>query len=199
MLGLRNCKKCRLSEYRKNIVIGRGALTAPLMIIGTGPGKQEDLGGLPFIGRAGQLLDIILKEIGFNNVYITNIVQCLLPNDREPLPDEIEACLPNLIRKIEIIKPIAIATLGKIASNVILNNKLPITEIRGKEFEKYFDFGKVMVIPTFHPAAALRNWSKRKFIKLDLGKAKSLTLKLLLEIENKGKISSSEQRNWTET
>ncbi|WP_456397544.1 uracil-DNA glycosylase [Desulfurobacterium sp.] len=151
------CNKCRLAETRHNVVFGEGNPKTNLMFIGEAPGEQEDLQGRPFVGRAGQLLTRFLNlfGIGRERVYITNIVKCRPPNNRNPQPDEIKTCYPYLEKQIEIIKPKVILCLGAFAARTVLNlpEKTPISKIRGQEF-KIKDY---IVIPTFHPAYLLRN------------------------------------------
>ncbi|WP_457570149.1 uracil-DNA glycosylase [Desulfurobacterium sp.] len=151
------CKKCRLAETRHNVVFGEGNPKTNLMFIGEAPGEQEDLQGRPFVGRAGQLLTRFLNLFGIERerVYITNIVKCRPPKNRNPQPDEIKTCYPYLDKQIEIIKPKVILCLGAFAARTVLNlpEKTPISKIRGQEF-KVKDY---IVIPTFHPAYLLRN------------------------------------------
>ncbi|WP_297447078.1 uracil-DNA glycosylase [Desulfurobacterium sp.] len=151
------CKKCRLAETRHNVVFGEGNPKTNLMFIGEAPGEQEDLQGRPFVGRAGQLLTRFLNLFGIERerVYITNIVKCRPPKNRNPKPDEIKTCYPYLNKQIEIIKPKVILCLGAFAARTVLNlpEKTPISKIRGQEF-KVKDY---IVIPTFHPAYLLRN------------------------------------------
>ncbi|MCL5031309.1 MAG: uracil-DNA glycosylase [Bacteroidetes bacterium] len=167
-----NCQKCPLGATRNKFVFGSGNPSADVMIIGEGPGADEDAQGLPFVGRAGKLLTDILKAIKFEReeVYIANIVKCRPPGNRTPLPQEMEACLPYLKKQIELIKPKLILGLGLTAAHGLLKKKDSLTNLRGKVFE--FENAKVMV--TFHPAALLRNpnWKRdcwedvKKFRKL---------------------------------
>jgi DNA polymerase len=167
-----NCKKCALHKGRNNFVFGSGNPNADVMVIGEGPGAEENKQGLPFVGRAGQLLTDILKAIKFSReeVYIGNIVKCRPPDNRTPLPDEMDTCIPYLKKQIELIKPKMILCLGLTAAKGLLKKKESLTALRGKIF--YYDGMKVMV--TFHPAALLRNpnWKKdcwedvKKFRKL---------------------------------
>lgn len=151
------CKKCRLAQTRTNVVFGEGNPKANLMFVGEAPGEQEDLQGRPFVGRAGQLLTRFLNLFGIDRdrVYITNIIKCRPPKNRNPNPDEIKACYPYLEKQIEIIKPKVIICLGAFAARTILNlpEKTAISKIRGKEF----NINGITVIPTFHPAYLLRN------------------------------------------
>jgi uracil-DNA glycosylase len=150
-----NCQKCQLGSTRKNFVFGSGNAKADVLILGEGPGADEDEQGLPFVGRSGKLLTDILKAIKFEReeVYITNIVKCRPPNNRAPFPSEMETCMPYLKKQIELINPKLILCVGLTAAHGLLNNKDSLTSMRGKVFE--FEGRKVMV--TYHPAALLRN------------------------------------------
>jgi uracil-DNA glycosylase len=154
------CRKCGLCEERKNVVFFDGNPEAQLMIIGEGPGQQEDATGLPFVGRAGQLLDKILESAGIDRkteTYICNIVKCRPPNNRVPTPDEAAACRPYLDAQIEFVKPRLIMLAGATAVQGVLKIKEPISRIRGKWLD--FDNG-AKVMPVFHPSYLLRNDSR---------------------------------------
>ena len=148
------CTLCRLSAGRTQVVFASGNPDAELMFIGEGPGFHEDKQGLPFVGAAGQLLNRLLGEIGLQreDVRVTNVVLCRPPGNRDPLPDEIEACKPYLMEHIRLVDPRVIATLGNFATRFILGRPTAISRVRGQRHP--FD-GRV-VIPTFHPAAILR-------------------------------------------
>jgi uracil-DNA glycosylase len=148
------CTKCRLSTGRTQVVFGVGSSRAEVMFIGEGPGYYEDKQGEPFVGAAGQLLTKMLAEIGLRraDVYIANVVKCRPPGNRDPLPDEIEACRPYLEGQLESIRPRVIVTLGNFATRVILDRQVSISRVRGQRFTVE---GRT-VIPTFHPAAILR-------------------------------------------
>ena len=150
-----NCMKCQLGDTRKNFVFGAGNPNAEVLILGEGPGAEEDEQGLPFVGRAGKLLTDILKAIKFerNEVYIANIVKCRPPGNRTPSPAEMEKCMPYLKKQIELINPKLILCVGLTAAHGLLLNKDSLTSLRGKVFE--YEGRKVMV--TYHPAALLRN------------------------------------------
>lgn len=151
-----DCRRCKLSEQRKNIVFGEGDPAARLMFIGEGPGKEEDLQARPFVGDAGMLLTKLIEKMGLSreSVYIANIVKCRPPMNRDPEPDEIAACRGFIERQIEIIRPDVIMTLGRIALQSLLKEPgLKITVVRGK----FVDFKGIHVMPTFHPAYLLRN------------------------------------------
>jgi uracil-DNA glycosylase len=148
------CTKCRLSTGRTQVVFGVGSSRAEVMFIGEGPGYYEDKQGEPFVGAAGQLLTKMLAEIGLRraDVYIANVVKCRPPGNRDPLPDEIEACRPYLEGQLDSIRPRVIVTLGNFATRVILDRQVSISRVRGQRFTVE---GRA-VIPTFHPAAILR-------------------------------------------
>jgi DNA polymerase len=151
---LGDCKRCKLSRGRKNIVFGDGAARARLLFIGEGPGEEEDLQGLPFVGAAGQLLNRLLGKMGLRReeVYIANIVKCRPPGNRNPEADEIDQCLPFLLKQIEAIQPQVIVTLGKVPTQALLGTQAPITRMRG-QWQKYRE---MRVMPTFHPSYLLR-------------------------------------------
>ncbi len=147
------CTRCRLSQGRTQVVYGVGDPNADLMFIGEGPGYHEDKQGEPFVGAAGQLLNRMLAEIEVprESVYINNVVMCRPPGNRDPLPDETDACKPWLDERIELIDPIVIVTLGNWATRYILGNSASISRVRGQRFP----WNGRTVIPTFHPAAIL--------------------------------------------
>ena len=157
----KECCRCRLCKTRTNVVFGEGDPQTNLMFVGEAPGEQEDLQGRPFVGRAGQLLTRFLNLYGVKRerVYITNVVKCRPPNNRNPAPDEISTCYPFLEKQIELISPKVILCLGAFAARTILNlpEKTPISRIRGKEQKVRFGDREIYVIPTFHPAYLLRN------------------------------------------
>lgn len=154
-----DCTKCRLAEGRTQVVFGVGDPNAELMFIGEGPGFHEDKQGEPFVGAAGQLLTRMLAEIGLTReeVYINNIVMCRPPGNRDPQPDEIEACTPWLIERISLVQPRLIVTLGNFATKFVLQTPLGITKLRGTLHAWH---GRT-VIPTFHPAAILHGGGEK--------------------------------------
>ena len=154
-----DCKKCKLCTNRKNIVFGQGNKNAKIMFIGEGPGADEDAQGLPFVGKAGKLMDEAFKGIGINrqDVYIANIVKCRPPSNRDPEEDEVAACLNYLRNQVILIKPQIIVLLGRIALKNILGNEYNISTARGKWVEKK----GIMYMPTWHPAALLRDENKK--------------------------------------
>jgi DNA polymerase len=158
------CRKCVLGSSRTNAVPGEGNPNADLVFVGEGPGADEDAQGRPFVGRSGQLLDkIITNAMGLkrSDVYICNIVKCRPPENREPRPEEIISCLPFLKRQLSLIRPKVIVTLGAPAAKTLLNTNKPIGQLRGKFQDFYLDdFSEpIKLMPTFHPAYLLRNYS----------------------------------------
>ncbi len=150
------CTKCALSKTRTNVVFGEGSQNAGIMLIGEGPGCYEDQQGRPFVGKSGQLLDKILDVCGFTrkeHVFIGNIVKCRPPNNRDPLPEERESCLPYLYKQIEIIEPKIIILLGATALKGLIDPNAKITKVRGE----WLNWNDRLVMPTFHPSALLRN------------------------------------------
>jgi len=171
--GLINqCTACKLHEGRNKFVFGSGNPNADVMVVGEGPGAEEDKQGLPFVGRAGKLLTDILKAIKFerDDVYIANIVKCRPPDNRTPLPDEMDTCLPYLKKQIEIIKPRLILCLGLTAAKGLLKKRDSLTSMRGKVFE----FENIKVMVTYHPAALLRNPNWKRPCWEDLQKFRKL-------------------------
>lgn len=157
---LKNCQRCALCKERTRSVPGEGPLSAPLMFVGEGPGADEDVQGKPFVGRAGQLLDKILKaaEISREEVYITNVVKCRPPGNRVPAIEEIVVCQKFLEAQIAIINPSIIVCLGNTPAKWILGTNEGITKLRGR----WFSWRGIDVMPMFHPSYLLRNESRRK-------------------------------------
>jgi len=151
---IENCTMCRLHEGRNKFVFGVGNPDADVIFIGEGPGRDEDMKGEPFVGRAGQLLDRILAAIKFDRtaVYICNVVKCRPPGNRDPQGDEMTTCMPYLVRQIEIIKPKLICCLGRISAQALLQTSTPLGKLR----RKFHDFRGVKLMVTYHPAALLR-------------------------------------------
>jgi len=154
-----NCTKCKLCENRTNIVFGEGKKDTKIMFIGEGPGADEDKDGIPFVGKAGKLMDQALIGLGIKReeLYITNIVKCRPPSNRNPEQDELEACLNYLRNQVILIKPQIIVLLGSIALKNILGNEYSITSSRGKWIERK----GIYYMPTWHPAALLRDENKK--------------------------------------
>lgn len=157
--SIKNCNKCKLCSGRKNIVFGTGNKNAKIMFIGEGPGADEDIQGEPFVGKAGQLMNKAFEalEIERNNVYIANIVKCRPPQNRNPEKDEAEACMDYLRNQVILVKPKIIVLLGSVALKNILGEEYGITNSRGKWIERK----EIWYMPTFHPAALLRDDSKK--------------------------------------
>lgn len=165
---LGDCHRCRLSSGRKTIVFGQGNPHAEVVFVGEGPGADEDAQGLPFVGRAGQLLNRMIQLVGMKReeVYICNVVKCRPPGNRTPLPDEIETCSPFLVRQIQTIGPRLVCCLGAPAVRTVLGIKEGITKIRGR----FYDFGEMKALPTVHPAYILRNPREEKLLREDFEK-----------------------------
>ena len=163
-----DCRRCKLCEGRNKIVFGTGDPGARLLFVGEGPGADEDREGLPFVGRAGQLLNKIIEAMGLarEQVYIANVVKCRPPDNRAPQPDETAACTPFLFRQIEIIAPRVIVALGAPASHALLDSSAGITKIRGT----FREFKGIPLMPTFHPAYLLRNPAAKREVWEDMQK-----------------------------
>ena len=158
---VKSCTKCELYRKRTNTVFGMGNPFAEIMLIGEGPGRDEDLQGVPFVGKSGQLLDKILDACGFNrdeHVYIGNIVKCRPPNNRDPEPAETKACLGYLHEQIRLINPKIIVLLGATALKSLIDPEARITRVRGS----WIEWENRMVMPTFHPSVLLRNADQKK-------------------------------------
>lgn len=155
-----DCARCPLRKGAKNVVFGKGNPQARIMFVGEGPGRTEDESGEPFVGRAGNLLDLFLKPCGISreDVFISNVVKCRPPGNRLPNAKEVQACLPNLKAQIRIIKPKIILVLGALAAQTLIDPSLRVTRDRGKWFEK----DGIAYLVTFHPAAVLRDEARRK-------------------------------------
>jgi DNA polymerase len=154
--ALQGCRLCKLCESRTNIAFGSGTPRARLMVIGEGPGEEEDKQGKPFVGRAGQLLTKMLESVGFDrerDAYIANVVKCRPERNRNPEPDEVAACNPFLMAQIDTIRPAVILALGNFAAQTLLGTREGITKLRGRVYE----YRDRVLVPTFHPAFLLRN------------------------------------------
>jgi DNA polymerase len=150
------CTRCPLSATRTQVVFGVGDPSADLMFVGEAPGRDEDLAGEPFVGRSGKLLDrLVAEELGVDRsrVYIANVVKCRPPDNRDPRSEEIAACRPYLAAQLELIGPVVVVTLGNFATRLLLQTDLGITRLRGKSYP----MGAWQLVPTYHPAAALRS------------------------------------------
>lgn len=151
------CTKCALAEGRTQVVFGTGSPTAELMFVGEAPGFHEDKQGVPFVGAAGKLLSKLLEGIGLSRdeVYIANVLKCRPPGNRDPLPEEIQACEGHLFRQIELIQPRLVATLGNFATKLLSGKPNGITQVHGREQQVVLGGNPVTLYPIFHPAAAL--------------------------------------------
>ncbi|HSR53566.1 MAG TPA: uracil-DNA glycosylase family protein [Acidobacteriota bacterium] len=157
---LGDCTRCPLSETRTQIVFGVGNPAADLLFVGEAPGADEDELGLPFVGAAGKLLSRIIRAIGLyrDQVYVANILKCRPPNNRDPLPEEVEQCGPFLYKQIQAVEPLVIVALGRYASQTLLQTETPISSLRGR----FHDFHGIPLMPTFHPSYLLRNASGKR-------------------------------------
>jgi uracil-DNA glycosylase family 4 len=165
-----DCKRCKLYPTRKNIVFGAGSSRARLMFVGEVPGAEEDEQGIPFVGKAGQLLTKIIEAIDLkrSDVYIANIIKCRPPSNRNPDEDEITTCIPFLKKQIEIIAPEIVCTLGNIATRAMLDTDLEVTKLRGRFHER----SGLKVMPTYHPSYLLMDPSKKRETWEDMKKIK---------------------------
>ena len=160
--SISTCKKCNLGQHRNKFVFGVGDSHADLMLVGEAPGREEDLKGEPFVGRAGKLLDKILSAIKMTrhkNVYICNVLKCRPPQNRDPLPDEVEECEPYLLHQINLIKPKLIVALGRISGTTLLRVDDTLKSMRGR----LHDYHGTPLLVTYHPAALLRNSNLKKY------------------------------------
>jgi DNA polymerase len=155
-----NCQLCQLAKTRHNLVFGDGNPNAQIVFVGEAPGVDEDQQGLPFVGRAGQLLTKIIEAMGIKrkDVYICNILKCRPPGNRNPLPDEISLCEPFLKKQLQAISPKVICALGTFAAHTLLKTDVPITLLRGR----FHTYNGIKLMPTYHPAYLLRNPSAKK-------------------------------------
>jgi uracil-DNA glycosylase len=162
----KQCTECRLHRGRTHVVFGVGNPHAELMFVGEAPGRDEDLQGEPFVGRAGQLLTRIIEAIGMKrqDVYIANVIKCRPPNNRNPEEDEIARCEPYLMRQIALVQPRLIVALGTFAAQTLLKTKLPISQLRGR----FHTYQGVKLMPTFHPAFLLRNPERKRAVWEDM-------------------------------
>lgn len=176
------CTECALHETRTQVVVGTGPVTCDVMVIGEGPGEQEDLHGKPFIGKAGQLLTKIFESAGIDRetqVYITNTVKCRPPKNRTPFASEMEACKPYLIRQIQLVQPKILILLGAPSLRDVLEESLTISKVRGQWYKAPVDYmaEPLYIMPMFHPSYLLRQQSKEK------GSPKWLTWQDMLEVK----------------
>ncbi|MDR1016547.1 MAG: uracil-DNA glycosylase [Coriobacteriales bacterium] len=171
-LRLTDCRKCELCETRTNIVLGSGNPQAEVMLIGEAPGRNEDEGGLPFIGAAGKRLDMLLELSGLKreDIYIANLLKCRPPGNHDPTPFEVDMCADYLRDQVRAIWPKVIVTLGRFASQFILKTDMGITHLRGRSYVT----GAFKVLPTFHPAASIYDQKKLPLLEHDFGMIKEL-------------------------
>lgn len=166
------CTRCPLYRTRTHHVVGEGSPHAKLVFVGEAPGREEDLQGRPFVGAAGQLLTKMIEAIGLarRDVYICNVLKDRPPGNRTPLPEEVEACVPFLVRQIAMIQPHVICALGAVAAKALLGPHVSITQVRGQRHT----YQGILMIPTFHPAYLLRNPAAKRLVWQDLKKVKRL-------------------------
>ena len=165
---LGDCQRCQLGRTRTCLVFGTGNPDADLVFVGEAPGRDEDIKGEPFVGKAGQLLTRIIQAIDLSReaVYICNVIKCRPPENRNPLPEEIESCEPFLIKQVEAIKPKVICALGKFAAQTLLKTEAPISALRGR----FQDYHGIPLMPTYHPAYLLRNPNMKRQVWEDIQK-----------------------------
>src|SRR6266496_6165748 len=170
------CTRCRLSQGRTQVVFGSGNPRADLLFVGEAPGFHEDKQGLPFVGQAGKLLEKLLAGIGLSraDVYIANVLMCRPPGNRDPQLDEIEACESHLFRKLELIEPMVVATLGNFATKLLSGRPLGITRVHGQEQEATLGSRTVVLYPLYHPAAALYTPAMLKVLESDFARLPEL-------------------------
>ena len=171
-----DCQRCKLAPKRKNIVFGAGDPKAELVFVGEAPGSDEDEQGLPFVGRAGQLLTKIIESISLKreDVYICNVLKCRPPENRNPEPDEVAACNPFLKKQLATIRPKVVCCLGTFAAQTVLQTTSPISKLRGR----FFDLDGLRVIATFHPAYLLRSPEKKREVWEDMKQIRAELLRL---------------------
>ena len=169
--SLKDCQRCRLASGRTQVVFGVGNPQATIMFVGEAPGFYEDRQGEPFVGAAGRLLNELLQSAGLsrNDVYIANVIKCRPPDNRDPLPDEVDTCKPFLFQQIELIKPKVVCTLGNFAMQTLLGKKVGIMKMRGQSFQVQ----NFWVFPMLHPAAALHQGNLKETIADDFRKLKA--------------------------
>jgi uracil-DNA glycosylase family 4 len=166
------CPRCGLAKTRTRVVFGEGSETAELMVVGEAPGENEDRQGRPFVGKAGQLLDLLLMTAGFprESVYICNVLKCRPPGNRNPLPEEVEACSPYLVKQVELVRPKVIVAFGTFAAQTLLGTDVAIGKLRGRVHA----YRGTPLVPTYHPAALLRNPGWVRAVWDDLQRARAV-------------------------
>ena len=170
------CTRCRLAEGRTQVVFGNGDPDADLMFVGEAPGFHEDKQGVPFVGQAGKLLDQLLGGIGLtrDDVFVANVLKCRPPGNRDPQPDEIEACESHLFRQVELIQPKVVATLGNFSTKLLSGKPLGITQVHGQEQQVTLGGRSVLLYPLYHPAAALYTPSMLDVLREDFARIPQL-------------------------
>ena len=173
---LRDCHDCPLKATRTKLVFGAGNADADLMFVGEAPGANEDLQGLPFVGRAGQLLNELLGEIGLtrDDAFVANVLKCRPPGNRDPLPEEIAECEPHLMEQIRLLEPKVICTLGNFATKLLTGQPTGITKAAGRPQERELGGLPVVLYPLFHPAAALRTPATKEKLRQDMSRLPAL-------------------------
>jgi DNA polymerase len=166
------CPRCGLAKTRTRVVFGEGDAHADLMVVGEAPGENEDRQGRPFVGKAGKLLDLLLMTVGLprESVYICNVLKCRPPGNRNPQPDEVEACSPYLLKQVELIKPRIIVAFGTFAAQTLLGTDISIGRLRGHLHQ----YQGIPLVPTYHPAALLRNQGWVRAVWEDLQRARAI-------------------------
>jgi uracil-DNA glycosylase family 4 len=166
------CPRCALAKTRTHVVFGEGRETADVMVVGEAPGQEEDRSGRPFVGRAGKLLDLLLLSSGFarDDVYICNVLKCRPPQNRNPQPDEVDACSPYLLRQVELVQPRVILAFGTFAAQTLLGTDISIGKLRGRTHQ----YRGVPLVPTYHPAACLRHPAWVRSVWEDLQRARDV-------------------------
>lgn len=166
------CPRCGLAKTRTHVVFGEGNETADVMVVGEAPGQEEDRSGRPFVGRAGQLLDLLLLSSGFQraDVYVCNVLKCRPPQNRNPQPDEVDACSPYLLRQVELVKPRVILAFGAFAAQTLLGTDITIGKLRGRTHQ----YQGIPLVPTYHPAACLRHPAWVRSVWEDLQRARDV-------------------------
>ena len=170
------CTRCRLAQGRTQVVFGSGNARADLMFVGEAPGFHEDKQGVPFVGQAGKLLDKLLAGIGMTraDVFVANTLKCRPPGNRDPQPDEIEACESHLFRQVALIEPVVVATLGNFATKLLSGRELGITKVHGREQKTTIGGRDVLLYPIYHPAAALYTPAMLKVLEADFARLPEL-------------------------
>jgi DNA polymerase len=170
------CTRCRLAQGRTQVVFGAGDPHADLMFVGEAPGFHEDKQGIPFVGQAGKLLDKLLGGIGMSraDVFVVNVLKCRPPGNRDPQPDEIEACAGHLFRQIALIEPVVVATLGNFATKLLAGRQVGITKVHGQEQKTTIGGRDVTLYPLYHPAAALYTPAMLKVLESDFARLPEL-------------------------